>query len=225
MTLGEKVKQMRLKKGYSLRKLASMVDVSASFLCQLESGKTGCTLSTLARMAKALGVNAAYLVDEGTAPPGDKEVFSVTTPNSQQYIGAVTEFAKRVLSSNGLTRETCNELVLVVEELATNIVKHAYPPEAVDTYTVSIRLAGDETELTFTDKGKPFDPTKVAESARVPAQGEQVEGSLGLQIVRTYADRMEYTYDPSVGNVLKVYRRNTSDSRVGEEELTAEKTS
>ena len=39
MTIGEKIKKHRTERGFSLRELAKRVDLSASFLSQIEQGK------------------------------------------------------------------------------------------------------------------------------------------------------------------------------------------
>lgn len=65
--LAEKVKRFRQARRLSLRDLASLTGMSASFLSQFERGKTGASTSTLMQIANALGISVADLFDERAA--------------------------------------------------------------------------------------------------------------------------------------------------------------
>jgi transcriptional regulator with XRE-family HTH domain len=58
--IGEKLRRLRLKKKLSLVDLGQRVDLSASLLSQLESGKLIPTLPTLARLGELFGVGLDY---------------------------------------------------------------------------------------------------------------------------------------------------------------------
>jgi len=59
--LGERIKKLRVAKGISLRELARRADVSASFLCEIESCRSYPAEPFLERLAVELGVKAAAL--------------------------------------------------------------------------------------------------------------------------------------------------------------------
>lgn len=65
--LGEKIKQIRNKKGFSLRELAEKVDLSASFLSQIEQGKASPSIENLKKIANALDVRVSYLIEDEEA--------------------------------------------------------------------------------------------------------------------------------------------------------------
>ena len=63
MTLGEKVKALRERQGWSQRELAQRAHVRQALLSALESGKQHDTTgAVLARLARTLGVSIDYLV-------------------------------------------------------------------------------------------------------------------------------------------------------------------
>ena len=62
------VKQQREALGYSLRMLATRSGISSSMISDIERGKKSPTVITLVRLARALGVTAAALVDGGAGP-------------------------------------------------------------------------------------------------------------------------------------------------------------
>ncbi len=69
MMVGERIRETREIKGMSVRKLAAMVEVSASLISQIETGKVDPSLSTLRKIAIALDVPLFSLVlTDGSAP-------------------------------------------------------------------------------------------------------------------------------------------------------------
>ena len=68
-TLGDRVRAMRLQRGWTLRDLARESGVSSRFLVQLESGRGNISVRRLADIAAALNTSpAALLAPTGTAP-------------------------------------------------------------------------------------------------------------------------------------------------------------
>ena len=68
MPLGERIIQLRNRKGWSSGRLAEEAGVSRGYLWQLETGgKDRPSLNVLERLAKALGVSVAEFAQEGTA--------------------------------------------------------------------------------------------------------------------------------------------------------------
>jgi len=56
---GVKIKQLRNKKGISLRKLAAIIDVDHSYLSRVENGKVTPSLETIVKIAQALECDVA----------------------------------------------------------------------------------------------------------------------------------------------------------------------
>lgn len=67
--IGRRLHQRRLEVGMSLRKLAQMTDLTASFLSQVERGKANLSLNSLNRIARMLDVSLLYFLGDSS----DKE--------------------------------------------------------------------------------------------------------------------------------------------------------
>jgi transcriptional regulator with XRE-family HTH domain len=65
---GRAVKEQRDGAGLSLRMLAARSGISASMISDIERGTKSPTVITLVRLARALGVSAAALIDGGALP-------------------------------------------------------------------------------------------------------------------------------------------------------------
>ncbi|MGL4970953.1 MAG: helix-turn-helix domain-containing protein, partial [Cetobacterium sp.] len=64
MSIGERIKKSRNEKGLSLRELATMVELSASFLSQIEQGKASPSIENLKKIANSLDVRVSYLIED-----------------------------------------------------------------------------------------------------------------------------------------------------------------
>ena len=65
---GRAVRQLRDAAGLSLRTLAERSGISASMISDIERGAKSPTVTTVVKLAQALGVGAAALIDGGVAP-------------------------------------------------------------------------------------------------------------------------------------------------------------
>ena len=68
LRMGRAVKQCRKAAGFNLRMLAARSGISASMISDIERGTKSPTVTTLVRLAQALGISAAALIDVGTGP-------------------------------------------------------------------------------------------------------------------------------------------------------------
>ncbi len=64
VSLGERIKKIRLNNQLTVRQLAEKVGVSASFIYQLEQNKVSPSFSTLKSLAQVLNTNISLLVEE-----------------------------------------------------------------------------------------------------------------------------------------------------------------
>lgn len=63
MLIGRSLREARVSQGLSLRDLAAKVDVSASFVSQVENGKAQPSVATLYQLANTLGLSLDAIVD------------------------------------------------------------------------------------------------------------------------------------------------------------------
>jgi transcriptional regulator with XRE-family HTH domain len=60
--LGRNLKRIRTKKAISQTKIAKELGIDRAFISNIENGKTNPTLSTIAKLARTLGVSANELL-------------------------------------------------------------------------------------------------------------------------------------------------------------------
>jgi len=64
MNYGEKIRYVRTKvRNLTLKELAAKADISVSYLSDAEVGRSNMSISSLEKVAEALGVTSSYLLD------------------------------------------------------------------------------------------------------------------------------------------------------------------
>lgn len=61
--IGERLKEARIKKGYTQEQLSEKIDVSVAFLSRVERGDTKINLTRLNELCELLGVSQGYILD------------------------------------------------------------------------------------------------------------------------------------------------------------------
>ncbi|MEC5151893.1 XRE family transcriptional regulator [Cryobacterium sp. GrIS_2_6] len=144
--LGSRLKDIRLKAGLTLRELARQVDVSPSFVSQIENGKSQPSVATLYAFAQLLNVSVDDLFESKPAldsavpavHPG--EVLNrgdVTNPSEAWH---PSEYANRVSVVHPSHRSRLNmaagvnwERLAATPERDVNFMKIVYAPGATST--------------------------------------------------------------------------------------------
>ncbi|HXQ53114.1 MAG TPA: ATP-binding protein [Stellaceae bacterium] len=122
----------------------------------------------------------------------------------------VRAFAERFAAARAIAGDDLARILVVVEELVTNIVKYGYPPPAQPgTAEIALRLRDGEIGLEIVDDGQAFDPFSGPEPDLDAPLEERTAGGLGLHIVKSLMDRTRYRRVAG-HNVVEVWRRVAS---------------
>ena len=92
-SIGERIKKSRNEKGLSLRELASKVDLSASFLSQIEQGKASPSIENLKKIATSLDVKVSYLIEDEE----ETRNMEVVKKDERKYIESIDSNTKMAL--------------------------------------------------------------------------------------------------------------------------------
>lgn len=147
--LGERVALLREVRGMSLRSLAAAAGVSSSFLSQLENGRTNASVASLRKIAAALGVTPAQLLDDSpahtrgvlaaaqrpTLPLEGAQKFVVSLPplrNLEVYAGVFEPGGST--GSDFYTHGQSQEMLIVTEgEIVLELGKERYVMQTDDS--------------------------------------------------------------------------------------------
>jgi serine/threonine-protein kinase RsbW len=103
----------------------------------------------------------------------------------------------------GIAAETRNDLQVVLDEVCSNVFKHAYAVPG-GTLRLVVRRLPDAIELTFIDQGQAFDPLSLPAPDLTLPLDERPLGGLGIHLVRQMTDLQSYRHSPVEGNRLSL---------------------
>lgn len=104
-------------------------------------------------------------------------------------------FLEDFCASEGVGRDACLRLNLVLEELFTNTVRHGHGGDSSAPVWVSLVREGEHVRLTYEDSAPPFNPY-----ARLPTASPDTSlqtrklGGLGVLLTREMAASRDYAY-------------------------------
>lgn len=117
----------------------------------------------------------------------------------QHAISSLLAFSDELEASWHLPPDYGYLLRLVIEEVATNIVKYGYHDHNRDQIQLACEYEQGVLTITIRDRGQPFDPREAPPPNIHVAADQRLIGGLGLFFVREYADTLTYHHDPHSG--------------------------
>ncbi len=105
---------------------------------------------------------------------------------------AATAALEEFLERNAVGAEAAYACTLALEEIVTNVFKYGHDDGGPHEVRFQAEVTADHAVLRFSDDGRAFDPLAAPppDLARPPA--ERPIGGLGIHLVKTLADGMEY---------------------------------
>jgi anti-sigma regulatory factor (Ser/Thr protein kinase) len=96
--------------------------------------------------------------------------------------------------STGLCPSHLADAELCMDELVTNVVRHAWTNEDTGPRSLTLRIdrTDSEVEITVEDAGIAFDPTAAPVAPIARTLDETLPGGRGLMLVRAIATRIAY---------------------------------
>ncbi len=136
-----------------------------------------------------------------------KNVPELTVEAKGENLAQVLAFVDEQLEALECHPKTQMQIEVAVEEIFVNIASYAYAPK---TGTATIRFQADPVtgaaEITFIDRGVPYDPlAKPDPDVTLSAEERQI-GGLGIYMVKKSMDDMRYEYRDGQ-NVLTITKK------------------
>jgi anti-sigma regulatory factor (Ser/Thr protein kinase) len=81
---------------------------------------------------------------------------------------------------------------LALEEMLANVILHGYQDRSEHNIAVSLEANGGEVRVAIEDDGMPFNPLEAPEADLSGPLESRPIGGLGIHLVRSLMDRLEY---------------------------------
>ena len=138
--------------------------------------------------------------------------FQLKLPIETANLEIIREFVARIARNVGFSEENIHRIELAVDEASTNVIKHAYKDSQTNNQYIFVEVAtyGDRLEIDVIDSGKGFDPAHI----KTPEMDEYLKkmkrGGLGLYLIKTLMDKVEYRIKPGVKNRVRMVKFKTN---------------
>ncbi|MDR1943251.1 MAG: ATP-binding protein [Synergistaceae bacterium] len=101
-------------------------------------------------------------------------------------------FVRRVMRAHNVAERVVLLMEMAADEIFSNIVKYAYAEPRDAKVDVELRVGNGAVEMTFRDKGVPFDPTGVEPPDLTADALAREPGGLGVHMARSTVDELAY---------------------------------
>lgn len=120
---------------------------------------------------------------------------SCTAEATRPGLQMLLSFTEAWLKKAGIQPNIQYDVLIIVEELAVNIVHYAYdgtPGQMV----LTLECTPDQSllRLTLSDRGKPFNPLTYGDPELSESAEERPIGGLGIFMVKNLTSKFDYTY-------------------------------
>jgi sigma-B regulation protein RsbU (phosphoserine phosphatase) len=130
-----------------------------------------------------------------------QRVFAAGTP----LAGRVTAWLEQALHEWEVAMEMQMEVVLVAEEIVSNIEKYSEIPENSEVI-VQLDRIGSSLTMEFSDQGRAFNPLHESHRSTLGAEIESAEiGGLGVHLAVKLSDEQHYLHDGK-RNILRIVK-------------------
>lgn len=139
--------------------------------------------------------------------PSYERTFALHVPSSTENLALIRDFISNIGCQAGFDEKEVARIALAVDEACANVIEHAYSSD--DTHEVKIRVVIEDEQITFEiqDTGRGFDPSQIEARDVEELIRQRKSGGLGLRLIRTIMDDVQYQIVPGHKNELKMVKK------------------
>jgi anti-sigma regulatory factor (Ser/Thr protein kinase) len=133
--------------------------------------------------------------------------------NNIEEISRICDQVSDFCAKNEISEEKFHDIVLILDEVVTNVISYAYPDGDQHDFMLDISKENDRIFIKLVDSGIPFDPLGKTDPDVESDIEERQIGGLGIFLVKQLAEVVECsrTDDQNQLSITVSVNRNTSD--------------
>ncbi|TDI83186.1 MAG: ATP-binding protein [Caldithrix sp.] len=132
--------------------------------------------------------------------------YQLKIPSQSDNLSIIRDVVSKVARRIGFNTDEASKIELAVDEACTNVIKHAYANNSNQMIEVSIKVDRKKLIIIVADKGKGFNPDEI----KLPDLNESIKegrkGGLGLCLIKTLMDKVEFEIKPGLKNKVKMIK-------------------
>ena len=137
-----------------------------------------------------------------------------TIQSRTDHLLEVREFVLEAARKCGFSDDEASKIVLAVDEACTNVIKHAYHNAPDKEIQIEIQTDENTFQVSVIDEGKAFNPG----AAKLPDLKQHLaqyrRGGLGVYLMRTLMDKVEYGYASGRRNEVRLIKYLTPSNSI-----------
>ena len=135
----------------------------------------------------------------------ESEPIYLSIPSHPKNLRDVRRLMIDITSQAGISTEDSGNLILAVDEVCSNIIKHSYKNDFHQKIDLTVELETNFLTISVLDDGIRFDINSVG----TRDLNEVKPGGLGLYIIEKVMDTVEYSHTPEGKNKIKMVKKLT----------------
>lgn len=130
--------------------------------------------------------------------------YQLRIPSRTDNLELIRNFVSGVARKVGFDNEDINKIELALDEACTNVIEHAYRDMDKGDIDIAIKVDFQKFVIVVTDRGKSF-PFKELEMPDMKQYLAELRvGGLGIYLMKTLMDEVEYHSEPGVKNEVRM---------------------
>jgi len=138
--------------------------------------------------------------------PKIQKKYQLKIPSQSDNLSIIRDVVAKVASRVGFDTDEASKIELAVDEACTNVIKHAYTNNSNQMIEVSIKIDQKKLIIIVADKGKGFNPDEIKLPDLNKSIKEGRKGGLGLCLIKTLMDKVEFEIKPGLRNQVKMIK-------------------
>ncbi|MCR1899988.1 ATP-binding protein [Irregularibacter muris] len=131
-------------------------------------------------------------------PEKVRDRVSLSLPNAPEYVSIARLTLSGIANRMGFNIEDIEDLKVAIAEACTNALKHGC--DSNSNYNIVFFICDNKLVIDVTDKGKGFDYEKLQQ----PDLSKPREGGLGIFIIRSLMDEVEFIESRECGTSIRM---------------------
>ena len=150
------------------------------------------------------GISDYMLLDKDFGSEYEKR-WELSIGNSMEQVMTLSNQITELGKTADMDRHTLNTLALCIEEMAGNVVRHAFSPGEKKWFDVMILNKDDSMIVRMRDNGKEFDPVRYLHENK-----DTENGRFGIRLISALSDQFKYRRTIGLNNLIIVVNKKSN---------------
>ena len=134
--------------------------------------------------------------------------FRLEVRSDPRFLRCIRNLVRGWVEACELEQDATDEMVLAIDEACSNAIRHSYGGECDRFVELTLRADVEFLEVRLCDQGKPCPPEhRERRVLEAPDPDRLKPGGLGVQLMHSAFDEVEFSPDTTQGNCVIMRRR------------------